>query len=118
MKSFLHQNVSQDSLITLFSRLLLPYLLIGDDFTIHKANPQILELWGRDNMVIGKSLFEVLPEIQSQGFVEILNNIYRNGEVFKGNKWPVFLEKYGTSEEHSFNFIYAPYIMMTEELSE
>ncbi len=109
MKSFLQQNVSQDSLITLFSQAPVAMsLLIGDDFTIHSANPQILELWGKDDTVIGKSLFEVLPEIQSQGFVEILDSVYRNGEIFNGNKWPVFLEKYGVSKEHFFNFIYAP----------
>ncbi|MCJ8155416.1 PAS domain-containing protein [Chryseobacterium sp. SSA4.19] len=109
MKSFLEQNVSHESLITLFSQAPVAVsLLIGDDFIIHNANPQMLGLWGRDASVIGRSLFEVLPEIQSQGFVEILNNVYRNGEIFNGNRWPVFLDKYGVSEECFFNFIYAP----------
>jgi PAS domain S-box-containing protein len=109
MKSFLEQNVSHKSLITLFSQAPVAVsLLIGDDFVIHNANPQMLELWGRDADIIGRPLFEALPEIQSQGFVEILNNVYRNGEIFNGNRWPVFLEKYGVSEECFFNFIYAP----------
>jgi PAS domain S-box-containing protein len=109
MKSFLEQNVSHKSLITLFSQAPVAVsLLIGDDFVIHNANPQMLELWGRDAAIIGRPLFEALPEIQSQGFVEILNNVYRNGEIFNGNRWPVFLEKYGVSEECFFNFIYAP----------
>jgi PAS domain S-box-containing protein len=109
MKSFLEQNVSHESLITLFSQAPVAVsLLIGDDFVIHNANPQMLELWGRDAAIIGRPLFEALPEIQSQGFVEILNNVYRNGEIFNGNRWPVFLEKYGVSEECFFNFIYAP----------
>jgi PAS domain S-box-containing protein len=109
MKSFLEQNVSHKSLITLFSQAPVAIsLLIGDDFVIHNANPQMLELWGRDAAIIGRPLFEALPEIKSQGFVEILNNVYRNGEIFNGNRWPVFLEKYGVSEECFFNFIYAP----------
>ncbi|MDT3408869.1 UNVERIFIED_CONTAM: PAS domain S-box-containing protein [Pseudacidovorax intermedius] len=109
MKSFLGENISQDSLVTLFSQAPVAMsLLIGDDFIIQNANPQMLELWGRDVTVIGQSIFDALPEIQSQGFVEILHNVYHKGEVFKGNKWPVFLEKYGECAEHFFNFIYAP----------
>ncbi|MDR6160337.1 PAS domain S-box-containing protein [Chryseobacterium sp. SLBN-27] len=109
MKSFLEQNVSLDSLITLFSQAPVAMcLLTGDNFSINSANPQMLELWGRDASVIGKSLFEILPEIIDQGFKEILENVYRTGETFNGNKWSVFLEKYGKYDEHFFTFIFAP----------
>jgi len=109
MKSFLEQNVSPESLITLFSQAPVAMcLLIGDDLIIQNANPQILELWGRDSSVVGKPLFEALPEIKSQGFVEIFENVYYKGEVFKGNKLSIFLEKFGTLEEHFFDFIYSP----------
>lgn len=109
MKSFLEQNVSLESLITLFSQAPVAMcLLTGDDLIIENANPQILELWGRDSSVIGKPLFEALPEVKSQGFVEIFDNVYRKGEIFKGDKLPVFLEKVGILEEHFFDFIYSP----------
>ncbi|AZA56624.1 PAS domain-containing sensor histidine kinase [Chryseobacterium shandongense] len=109
MKGFLEQNISQDSLVTLFSQAPVAIcLLIGDNFSINSANPQMLELWGRDASVIGKSLFDVLPEIIDQGFKEILENVYRTGETFKGNKWSVFLEKHGQYDEHFFTFIFAP----------
>ncbi len=105
MKSFLEQNVSQESLITLFSQAPVAMcLLIGDDFIIKNANPQILELWGRDISAIDKPLFEVLPEIKSQGFVEILDNVYKRGEAFNGNKRPVFLKRSGVLEEYFFQF--------------
>ena len=109
MKSFLEQNVSHESLITLFSQAPVAMcLLIGDDLIIQNANPQILELWGRDASVVGKSLFDALPEIKSQGFVEIFENVYHKGEIFKGNKLSIFLEKFGNLEEHFFDFIYSP----------
>lgn len=109
MKNISHQNISHDSLVTLFSQAPVAMsLLMGDDFIISNANEQMLELWGRDASVIGESIFKAIPEIKSQGFVEILNNVYRKGEVFNGNKWPVFLNKYGSYEEHFFNFIYSP----------
>jgi len=109
MENFSTNNISHDSLLTLFSKAPVAMsLLLGDNFVISNANPQILELWGRDRSVIGKPLFEVLPEIKSQGFEEILEKVYKKGEIFNGNKWPVFLHKYGQYEEHFFNFIYAP----------
>ncbi len=109
MKSFLEQNVSPESLITLFSQAPVAMcLLIGDDLIIQNANPQILELWGRDSSVVGKSLFEALPEVKSQGFVDIFDNVYKKGEIFNGNKLSVFLEKSGKLEEHFFDFVYSP----------
>ncbi|WP_336731972.1 PAS domain-containing sensor histidine kinase [Chryseobacterium sp. VD8] len=109
MKNFLDQNISHESLKILFSQAPVAMsLLMGEDFIISNANQQILELWGRDASVIGKKLEEVLPEIRPEGIFEILDNVYRTGEVFKGNKWSVFLEKFGNYEEHFFNFIYAP----------
>lgn len=109
MENFLHHNISQDSLSVLFSKAPVAMsLVIGDEFIINSANPQILELWGRDESVIGKPLFEALPEIKSQGFIEIFDHVYKKGETFNGNRWSVFLQKYGSYEEHFFNFIYAP----------
>ncbi|WP_326982511.1 PAS domain-containing protein [Chryseobacterium sp. MYb264] len=109
MENFFNQNISYDSLVTLFSKAPVAMALVmGDDLIINSANPQILELWGRDASVIGKPLFEALPEVTSQGFIELFDNVYRKGEIFNGNKWPVFLNKYGNYEEHFFNFIYAP----------
>lgn len=117
MKSFLEQNVSPESLITLFSQAPVAMcLLMGDDLIIQNANPQILELWGRDSTVIGKPLFEALPEVKSQGFVDIFDNVYRKGELFKGNKLPVFLEKSDGLEEHFFDFIYAPVLNDQKEI--
>ncbi len=75
MKSFLEQNVSQESLVTLFSQAPVAMsLLTGDNFIIQSANPQMLEIWGKGSSVIGRSLFEILPEIIEQGFREILEN--------------------------------------------
>lgn len=109
MKSFLEQNVSPESLITLFSQAPVAMcLLIGDDLVIQNANRQILELWGRDVSVLGMPLFQALPEIKSQGFVEIFENVYKNGEIFNGYKRPIFLEKFGKLDEYFFNFIYSP----------
>jgi len=109
MENLSDNSISHDSLLTLFSKAPVAMALVtGDELIISNANPQILELWGRDASVIGKPLFDALPEIESQGFREIFALVYQKGEIFNGNKWSVFLHKYGNYEEHFFNFIYAP----------
>lgn len=109
MKNISNQKISHNSLVTLFSQAPVAMsLLMGDDFIISNANEQMLGLWGRDKSIIGMPVFEAIPEIRHQGFEEILNNVYHKGESFNGNRWPVFLDKYGSYEEHFFDFIYSP----------
>ncbi len=109
MKNILPSNVSYESLVTLFSQAPVALsLIMGDNFIIHTANPKSLELWGKDELCIGKPLFEIFPELKSQGFEEIFNNVYKKGEIFKGDKLSIFLNKYDVYEEHFFDFIYSP----------
>ncbi len=63
---------------------------------------------GRDP--IGKPLREVLPEIESQGIVALLDRVFMTGEPFTGIEMPVMIERNGdgTLEECSFTFIYQP----------
>lgn len=109
MKNFFKKNnVSQDTLVTLFSQAPVSMcLLIGPNFIIEKANQQMLELWHKDQSVIGLPILEVLPEIKEQGFEQMLTSVYTTGQPFKGNKVSVFLRRNETLDEYFFNFIYA-----------
>ncbi|MDO9553409.1 ATP-binding protein [Rhodonellum sp.] len=78
----------------------------GEEMIIEIANNAILEQWGQDRSVIGKSLFSVLPDLAKQGFDEILANVYRTGEVFTAYEMPVTLVRNGIPELFYFNFIY------------
>ena len=83
-------------------------LFTGKEMTIEIANIKILELWGKTEEVIGKTLKEALPEIQGQGFLEILDQVYRSGNPFFGNEQYVMLERHNRFEEVCFNFVYQP----------
>ncbi len=63
---------------------------------------------GRDPT--GKPLREVLPEIESQGFIALLDRVFTTGEPFTGIEMPVLLDRRGdgTLEECLFTFIYQP----------
>jgi len=58
--------------------------LSGREMKIEVANETILRLWSRDESVIGKNLKDVLPEIDAQGFLKLLDDVYTTGVTFKG----------------------------------
>lgn len=63
---------------------------------------------GRD--VIGQSLGDALPEVVSQGFVDLLDKVYQTGKPHIGSGSRVMLRTADDSEEkeHFLDFIYQP----------
>jgi PAS domain S-box-containing protein len=72
------------------------------------ANTAYLELVGY-RTVIGKTVREALPEIEGQGFFELLDRVYKTGEPFVGRGVSVKLQRpSGELEERFVDFIYQP----------
>ncbi|MBC8156232.1 MAG: PAS domain-containing protein [Bacteroidetes bacterium] len=79
----------------------------GPEFIIEVANPNICILWGRtEAQVIGKPLFEALPEAAGQGFEELLTDVMRTGTPFIGTELPVTLDRNGQLTTVYFDFVY------------
>ncbi len=109
MKNFIKSNISQESLaLLLLQAPIAMSMLMGDDFVIKVANPQILELWGKQHDAIGKKLIDALPELEGQPFMNILNNVKSTGRIYKGYKEKCILVRNGVTEECYFDYIYAP----------
>lgn len=109
MKNFLLNNLSLDSLTTLFSQAPVALaMLMGEEQVVEVANQQIINLWGKDERVLGLPLIEALPEIKDQEFPQILKNVYKTGIPFKGNSVLAMLEKNGVLSECYFDFVYSP----------
>ncbi|MFO7720318.1 MAG: PAS domain-containing protein, partial [Gillisia sp.] len=60
-------------------------ILKGPNHVYELANPLYLELIGVED-VIGKSVKEVLPEMEAQGILRILDTVYETGETFIANE--------------------------------
>ncbi|MBP7499512.1 MAG: PAS domain-containing sensor histidine kinase [Chryseobacterium sp.] len=109
MKNFIKSNISQDSLALLLTQAPIALsMLMGDDFVIKVANPQMLELWGKQPEIIGLRLIDALPEIKDQPFLDILTKVKKTGNPYKGYKHLAFIERNGQTKECYFDFIYAP----------
>jgi PAS domain S-box-containing protein len=85
-------------------------ILKGQDYVVEIANEKMYELWGRTREeLLGKSIFEGLPEVRDQGYEELLNSVYTTGKPFKANGMPVTLPRNGTTETVYVNFLYTAF---------
>lgn len=85
-------------------------ILKGDDMVLTVANEPLFRVWNVDRSVIGKSFLEILPEMKGQGFFEMLQDVYFNNKIVKGEESPaIFYERDGTQRTVYFNFTYQPY---------
>jgi len=77
----------------------------GADHIYEVVNPLYLELIGMNN-VIGKSVKEVLPTAVDQGFIAILDNVYKTGETFSANEMLIKLDIGGKLTDKYLDFSY------------
>jgi len=80
----------------------------GLELKIQLANDAMLQIWGKDESVLGKNFDEALPEMKGQPFTELLKNVWINGEIYKAQNTPATLEIDGVLKESYFDFIYRP----------
>lgn len=85
-------------------------VLRGPDHIFELANPMYMQFIGVGREIIGKKIAEAIPEVKEQGFIELLDNVYKSGVAFNGNEVPVKLDRLGNGEleEVYVNFVYHP----------
>jgi len=85
-------------------------ILKGKDHVFDMVNAAYEELSGRTN-IIGKTVREVFPEVESQGFYKLLDTVFETGVPFIHNEHPLRLDVKGDGvlKEIYLNFIYQPY---------
>jgi len=85
-------------------------ILLGKSHVVEVANDLMLELWGkRAETVMGRPIFEGLPDARNQGLEELLDNVFRSGVPFVANERAVNLVRNGKIETVYQNFVYEPY---------
>lgn len=84
-------------------------LLRGPRHVFEFANDAYARLIGRDD-VVGKTVGEALPEVVDQGFLDLLDRVFRTGEPYIGSGVKVTLQRTeeGPVEERVVDFIYQP----------
>jgi PAS domain S-box-containing protein len=83
--------------------------LSGPKHIIESANPRMLQLAGRPN-VVGSSASQVFPELVDQGYIEILDDVFRTGRPFIGNEMRLDVQEQSSDSTRTFyfSFVYEP----------
>jgi two-component system CheB/CheR fusion protein len=81
----------------------------GENMVIDLANNAIKELWDKGDKVEGRSLFEVVPELNNQGFPTLLQEVYHTGKPYIGTEALAKLKRNGVLQDAYFNFVFQPY---------
>ena len=84
-------------------------LLRGPDHVIELANPGYLKLVGHRD-VVGRKVVDALPEATSQGYLTLLDEVYRTGKPFSafGAKYAAQAVPHGPIDERYLDFVYQP----------
>lgn len=100
---------AEDDLRTLFGQSIAVYAsLAGPAHLLQKANPAFLTAIGAERARTGVALAEVMPELVGQGFIALLDQVYRTGEPYTGRDVRVVLGTGAHAREAFFDFTYEP----------
>jgi PAS domain S-box-containing protein len=84
-------------------------ILRGPRLVFEFANPLYCRIAGKHDL-LGRSIYEAIPQIEAQGFDQLLLGVMKTGEPFVGKEMLLRLDRDGDGvlEDAFFTFIYAP----------
>jgi PAS domain S-box-containing protein len=84
-------------------------VLRGPEHVFELANKSYLELLGHRE-IAGKTVREAVPEVEGQGFFELIDEVYTSGKTFVGHAAPIRIQREpnGPLEERFIDFVYQP----------
>ena len=82
--------------------------LKGNNLVIESANPNILELWGKQADIIGRPLALALDPSNQLPYVKPVQDVYKSGHIHFGYETPIRLNRNGHHNLFYFDFVYKP----------
>lgn len=83
-------------------------MLVGPELIITAPNQTFMDTVGKGNDIAGKSLRTVMPELESQPFLQIFDQILATGQPFQAYDMPVFIVQQGQPQHYFFNVTFSP----------
>lgn len=101
------QLLNKDQLISVLSQgKTATAIHIGEDAVIQMANKAMLDIWGKDDSVIGKGLEDALPELRGQPFAQMFKRVWLEGITLSGAETAADLNIGGQVKTFYFDFEY------------
>lgn len=83
-------------------------ILRGPEHVFELVNPPSQELIGQRNL-LGKKVREALPELEDQGYFELLDRVYNTREPYIGRAMPASIIRNGKTIELFVDVTYLPF---------
>ena len=81
----------------------------GPRYIIELANSTVARLWGRtQEQLLGKGLFEALPEVAGMGYEQLLDRVMATGEPYVAHAMEAQHDRNGHRETVYWDFVYVP----------
>ena len=107
-------EVREKELLSRFQSLVLQApvaicVLRGENYTVEIINKGMAKMWDiKQEDILDKPAFDVLPELLNHGFKELLEDVYSNGKRIVVEELPIILNKDGKPENGFVKFVYEP----------
>ena len=85
-------------------------VLKGEDLVIEQINKHMLQMIGRGEEIIGKTLISVLPELEGQYVWTQVQNVFNKGIPFDQSEVLVTHKRTGRFQDYYYNLSYRPLI--------
>lgn len=80
----------------------------GRDLVVEMPNQSFIDIVGKGPDIAGKPLREVMPELENQPFLQILDNVYTSGTMYQGFGTQVDIVKQGIMTRNFYDITYSP----------
>ncbi len=84
-------------------------VMMGNNMVVTLANDLMKSFWGKGTNIEGRTLLEILPELEDQVFPGMIREVYTTGVPVYANEILARLTHNGVLEDHYFNIVYQPH---------
>ncbi|MGC4877899.1 GAF domain-containing protein [Micromonospora sp. DT43] len=102
-------EAAEEDLRALFGQSIAVFAsLVGPTHVVETANQAFFVTIGEERARTGVPVAELMPELAGQGFVDLLDEVYRTGEPYTGRDARIVLGTGPHAREAFFDFTYEP----------
>jgi two-component system sensor histidine kinase VicK len=83
-------------------------ILNGPELIIESVNDMMLNMLGKPSDIIGKKYAQALPELKTQPYLQLLDEVFKTGKPYLGNEALTTFEQDGELKTGYYNFIFQP----------
>ncbi|MCF2447224.1 PAS domain-containing protein [Dyadobacter sp. CY345] len=91
-------------------------LFVSRDLVIEMPNQAFIDIVGKGPDIVGKPLREVMPELESQAYLQILDDVFTSGKMYQSFGTQVDIVQHGIMSHNFYNITYTPLLDASGEV--